>query len=47
MCDFAVDIAAISVFAQRPPEFLLADNTVLGALADDGVVTVNDGVVRL
>jgi oxygen-independent coproporphyrinogen-3 oxidase len=46
MCDFAADIAAISVFHGFAPDFLLADNAQLRALMEDGVVSLSDGVIR-
>ena len=47
MCDFSADVSAISVFHGFHPDHLLAANNRLRSMADDGVVTVKDGVVVL
>jgi oxygen-independent coproporphyrinogen-3 oxidase len=47
MCDFAVDVSAISAFHGFRPDDLLAGNDRLRSMADDGVVTLNDGLVVL
>jgi oxygen-independent coproporphyrinogen-3 oxidase len=47
MCDFAVDISAITAFHGFRPDDLLAGNDRLRSMADDGVVTLNDGLVVL
>jgi oxygen-independent coproporphyrinogen-3 oxidase len=45
MCDFAVDVSAISVFHGFAPDHLLAANDRLRSMADDGVVTLSNGTV--
>jgi oxygen-independent coproporphyrinogen-3 oxidase len=45
MCDFAADVAAISVFHGFEPDHLIATNDRLRTMAVDGVVTVKDGLV--
>jgi oxygen-independent coproporphyrinogen-3 oxidase len=47
MCDFAVDVSAISVFHGFRPDHLLASNERLRSLADDGVLSVDDGLIAL
>lgn len=46
MCDFVADVSAMSVGHGFQPDFLLAGNASLQAMADDGVVSIEDGVVR-
>ena len=47
MCDFIVDVAAISARHGFDPDFLMTGNDRLRALADDGVILVEDRVVRV
>lgn len=47
MCDFRVDVASLSVSHGFAPDFLLAGNSLLYAMAEDGILTLRDGVVRL
>jgi oxygen-independent coproporphyrinogen-3 oxidase len=47
MCDFAADVAAISGSHGFRADFLLAGNARLDAMVTDGIVVVDDGVVRL
>jgi oxygen-independent coproporphyrinogen-3 oxidase len=47
MCDFAADIAAISVFHGFASDVLLKDNARLRDMADDGILRLEDGVVHV
>ncbi|MBL0373570.1 oxygen-independent coproporphyrinogen III oxidase [Rhizobium sp. KVB221] len=47
MCDFAVDVPAISVFHGFQPDFLLQGNARLFAMVEDGVITEKDGVISM
>ncbi|CAN7656891.1 oxygen-independent coproporphyrinogen III oxidase [Rhizobium sp. LjRoot30] len=47
MCDFVVDIAAMSAHHGFEPDVLLTGNERLRALADDGVIVMEEGVVRV
>lgn len=47
MCDFAADVSAISVFHGFRPDHLLGSNDRLRSMADDGVLSENDGFVVL
>jgi oxygen-independent coproporphyrinogen-3 oxidase len=47
MCDFAADVAAISTSHGFEADRLLAGNAKLDAMIADGIVTVDNGVVRL
>jgi oxygen-independent coproporphyrinogen-3 oxidase len=46
MCDFVADVSAISESHGFSPDFLLAGNEALRTMAADGVVSIDDGVVR-
>ncbi len=47
MCDFVADVAAISARHGFGPDVLMTGNERLRALADDGVIVVEEGVVRV
>ena len=47
MCDFAADVSAISAMHGFPADALLAGNERLKSMADDGIVTIDGGAVRL
>jgi oxygen-independent coproporphyrinogen-3 oxidase len=47
MCDFAADVSAISALHGFPSDHLLAWNDRLRSMADDGIVTLADGLVTL
>lgn len=47
MCDFAADVAAISVFHGFERDMLLRGNAALHALTEDGIAKITDGVVRV
>lgn len=47
MCDFAADVSTISLVHGFPPEFLLESNARLSAMVADGIVEIENGVVRL
>jgi oxygen-independent coproporphyrinogen-3 oxidase len=46
MCDFVADVPAISAIHGFGPDFLLEGNASLKAMADDGVISIENGVVR-
>ena len=47
MCDFVADVAAISARHGFGPDVLMTGNERLRALADDGVIVVEEGVVKV
>lgn len=47
MCDFAADVPAISVSHGFAPGFLLSGNPGLEAMAQDGLVSIDEGTVKV
>lgn len=47
MCDFKIDIPGVAALHGFDPELLLKDNSRLRELADDEVVDIDDGVLRV
>ena len=45
MCDFVVDVSTISLVHGFPQEFLLEANSRLSDMAEDGIVSIRDGMV--
>lgn len=46
MCDFVADVPALSLQHGFDSDVLMADNAALRTMADDGVVSIEQGVVR-
>jgi oxygen-independent coproporphyrinogen-3 oxidase len=47
MCDFAADVSGISATHEYAPDFLLGDNPLISQMADDGLVELSGGVLRV
>jgi oxygen-independent coproporphyrinogen-3 oxidase len=47
MCDFSADIGALSAHHGFAPDMLLAGNAMLRQLQDDGIVTLDGGILRV